>query len=1319
MIPEDGVQRRKDMFCPKCHFENPRDTHFCGRCGTQIVPAEGASPRDTVTVRIGPSDLAVGSTFTKRYQVIKELGRGGMGKVYLVFDLEIKENVALKLLSPNLAADSDTIERFRDELKLARRISHRNVCHMYDLNREGETYYITMEYVPGSDLRSMIKRTGDMTLEKSLSIAKQICSGLAEAHRLGIVHRDLKPHNIMLDRKGMVRLLDFGLARALAAKGRTEKGLILGTPHYMSPEQIDGKASDRRSDVYSLGIILFEMITGKLPFDGETTMSIAFQHKNALPPHPSTINPLVPEAIAAMILRCLEKNPASRYQEAGEVLAELERYERGVPSRSSIQLTRPTTPFAYGEDVSEAEKRTFVARESQLEKLDHFVAEMLKGRGKVVFVTGEAGTGKTALVTEFIHRAQKIHDDIIISYGKCSAHTGIGDPYFPFREILSLLTGEAEARWAARAISREQAVRLWDFLPFSIQTLIEYGPGLVDTFVSREAMKARSAACASRGPDWSRRMEKLVPPGPASPLSSNLQQADLFEQYTRVLKVLARERPLALIIDDLQWVDEGSTGLLFHLGRRLEGSRILIIGTYRPAEVAVGRDRERHPLGPVINEIRRDFGDFEIELGQADDRRFVPAFLDSEPNELGSEFRDMLFRRTRGHPLFTVELLRDMQENGSLVQNEKGNWIEGPALDWDRMPVRVEAVIGERIGRLPDPLTEILTWAAVEGEEFTAEALAQLLKTDELEMVKLLSHDLDKRHRLISAQGVHQLDGRRLSIYRFRHILFQRYLYAKLDPVERAHRHEKVGLALEALYQRQPGELAGQLIRHFQISGSIKKTVDYLEIAGEQAVRSYASKEVVSYLTSALEWDSRLEPRSDPKRRARWERQLGESFMALGKMAESRVHMDRAIAMADKQLPARGPRMFTALVKQALVQTAHLIRPRWVIGRSEVSRDLLLESAYIYERLGENFYYTLEKLPAVYCSLRAVNICEQAGPSPGLARNYANLSLGAGLTSFRKLCRIYGQRAMDIAKAVDPLSTQGYVSLVLSLISIGNGRWEEVETLLGQALEIFHKIGDWRRWELCQSTLGTKDFMQGRYAACEMKNEAMYRIADQRGDIQLGYTALVTQGLNQLRLGNLDRALVYLASVDLNRLTEENRFERISALAVLALAQLYQGERMKAGESAEAALRLFKQPDPRYSIFRGYPCVAEVFLTLWEECGKKAGPESEMYAGLSRQACRALHRFSRTFPIGKPGDHIWGGLYDWLRGRQRSAWNCWGHGAEEAERLGLPFEQAQAYYEMGRHASGRERQDYLSRACKIFGALGSTHHLARAEAAMR
>jgi DNA-binding SARP family transcriptional activator/predicted ATPase len=495
----------------------------------------------------------------------------------------------------------------------------------------------------------------------------------------------------------------------------------------------------------------------------------------------------------------------------------------------------------------------FVARERELVQLGRFLDLALAGQGRAVFVTGEAGSGKTALVQEFTRRAQEAHPDLLAVGGNCNAHTGIGDPYLPFREILGLLTGDIEARWTAGTITREHARRLWNTLPLAAQALVEAGPDLIDTFVSGTALVERAVACAPGGVDWLTRLERLVERKAAGPGAPSPQQSDLFEQYTRVLKALARQGPLVLVVDDLQWADAGSINLLFHLGRQLAGSRILIVGAYRPEEVALGRDGKRHPLEPVINEFQRHFGDIAVNLDQAEGRELVEAFLDTEPNRLGLPFREMLYQQTRGHPLFTIELLRGMEERGDLVQDAEGRWVEGPALDWETLPARVEAVIAERVGRLTQPLQDALRAASVEGETFTAEVVARVRVTDEREMVGRLSSELDRRHRLVRAQGILRLDSQPLSRYRFRHILFQRYLYTSLDRVERAQLHEATGNVLEALYGEEVPEIAVQLARHFQEAGVVEKAVGYLHQAGNRAVRLSANEEAIAHFTRGLE----------------------------------------------------------------------------------------------------------------------------------------------------------------------------------------------------------------------------------------------------------------------------------------------------------------------------------------------------------------------------------------------------------------------------------------------------------------------------------
>jgi len=346
-LPRPRLEREKRigiaMKCPTCQAENPSDSRFCHNCASPLTES-GAR-----TIRAPTFEVKRGEKFAGRYEIIEELGQGGMGKVFKAYDHKVNEVVALKLIRPEIGVNGKAIERFKNELKFARKISHRNICRMHDLGEEGFVHYITMEFVAGEDLKRFIRRAGPLSTGKTLLISKQVAEGLAEAHRLGVIHRDLKPQNVMIDQEGNAKIMDFGIARFLAAEGVTGTGVMIGTPEYMSPEQAELKEVDLRADIYSLGVVMYEMITGRVPFEGQTPLSIAMKHKTDRAQPVRDLNPLASIGLANIIARCMEKDPAERYQTIQELLDDLARAEQDLATGERVVSKK--APRGTGEHI--------------------------------------------------------------------------------------------------------------------------------------------------------------------------------------------------------------------------------------------------------------------------------------------------------------------------------------------------------------------------------------------------------------------------------------------------------------------------------------------------------------------------------------------------------------------------------------------------------------------------------------------------------------------------------------------------------------------------------------------------------------------------------------------------------------------------------------------------------------------------------------------------------------------------------------------------------------------------------------------------------
>jgi len=551
-----------------------------------------------------------------------------------------------------------------------------------------------------------------------------------------------------------------------------------------------------------------------------------------------------------------------QYEACRRVLAEELGIEPSTETESLARQIRDGLPSqAMGTSV--LPPALFVAREPELARLDRSLRLALAGQGRVIMVTGEAGTGKTALLQHFGRRAQESHRRLVVAGGRCGAYAGLGDPFLPFREILQALTGETERGWPGGGGDPEHARRLTAVFPQAVEALLAEGPDLVGRLVPAEALAARAEALAPPGAPWRGRLaehlerSRLPSAGEGAGKPAPPQRETLFSQVTRVLQAIARRQPLLLLIDDLQWADAASLSLLFYLGRQLAGCRILVAGAYRPSEAMQDPNGLGRPLGSIMHEFSRLWGDIKVDLDQAGGRRFVDALLDGEPNRLGEDFRDTLTRHTGGHALFTIELLRAFQERGDLLHDETGRWIEGPDLRWEGLPPRVEAVIAERVGRLPREARRLLDAASVEGESFSAEVAARALGAEPAWALQWLSGPLSTESRLVQAVGVQSLPAgdRPLSRYRFAHALFQEYLYAHLDAVDRAHLHGRVGMALEDLCRGDSAavaQLSPQLARHYEQAGLPLEAARYRLEAGRWAARLVAYDQAIAHLERGL-----------------------------------------------------------------------------------------------------------------------------------------------------------------------------------------------------------------------------------------------------------------------------------------------------------------------------------------------------------------------------------------------------------------------------------------------------------------------------------
>ena len=633
-----------------------------------------------------------------------------------------------------------------------------------------------------------------------------MCLGLEFAHSHGIVHRDLKPGNVWLTAEGTAKIGDFGLAFPSDRSRLTEEGMMVGTASYMSPEQVMGGEVTPRSDLYSLGAMLYEMVTGRPPFVGDNNVAIIGQHINTPPVAPTWHNPSCPKSLETLILRLLEKDPSARPASASDVLTALESVEAEekahTPDTAVAVIPTGTDPV-YG--------HIFVGREAEVHQLRTAFDGAMSGEGALMMVVGEPGIGKTTLCQQLQTYVTLRGGTTLI--GHCYEEGSLSLPYLGFVEAIRGYVLDRDTETLRK----------------------ELGSGASE--VARIVSEVRE------------RLE-VDPRPPSDPEDDRYRLLNAVSSFLRSASMV---QPLLIVLEDLHDADSGTLDMLTHVARNLGGSRLLVVGTYRDVEV----DRTQ-ALSPTLAELRRvsSFGRIGLRGLTADEVQRMMTGIAGR--EMPWSLSEAVFRQTEGNPLFVQELLRDLVERGSLSGDEAQSISEIT----ESIPEGLRDVIGKRLSRLSDECNEVLRIAAVIGREFRLDVLEKVAGVSE-ELISALEEAQ-------GLGVIEERTGAQFGVaFWFTHAFFRQTLYDETFAPRRIRLHQQVGRALEGVYADRLEDHADELSEHFAQSTEpedLEKALKYGEMAAERAMSVYASSEAARLLEQALQVQEVLDPENKAKR---------------------------------------------------------------------------------------------------------------------------------------------------------------------------------------------------------------------------------------------------------------------------------------------------------------------------------------------------------------------------------------------------------------------------------------------------------------------
>ncbi|HLF09172.1 MAG TPA: protein kinase [Dehalococcoidia bacterium] len=765
-----------------------------------------------------------------RYTVRRFLGEGGKKKVYLAHDTRLDRDIAFALIKTEGLDEAARARISREAQAMGRLGDHPHIVTIFDIGQEEGQPYLVLPLMPGGDVGDLIEKAEkhQLPLDTAIRITDQLCQALEHAHTKGIIHRDIKPGNVWLTQDGTAKLGDFGLAVAIDRSRLTQAGMMVGTVSYMPPEQAMGGTVEARSDLYSVGCMLYEMVTGRPPFVGDDNIAIIGQHLNTPPVSPSWHHPDLPKGLETLILRLLEKDPNRRPTSAANVRQALALLDLTVrpepvegPNANRTAETHTDNPLY---------RRTFVGREAELRQLQSAFDGAMSGQGALAMVVGEPGIGKTALVDQLATYVSLRGGRTLV--GHCYEEGSLSLPYLAFVEAMRsyVLTREPDALKSDLGTGAADVARI------------------VSDIRDRVNVELRS---------------------PGDPEDDRWR---LFQSVTSFLRNASQVQPLLLVVEDLHWADRGTLDLLLHVARNLQGARLYVVGTYRDVEV----DRA-HPLSSTLAELSRATSFNRIRLRGLTIDEVQRMISNIRGQEVPWARAEMYYRQTEGNPLFIQELLRYLVEEGVVVREGGRYALADPNQPEAGVPEGLRDVIGKRLSRLSAECNRLLSVAAVIGRDFNLQTLHVVANASEEAVLSGLEEAirvgvLEERSRLGAVS------------YRFAHAFFRQTLYEEMIAPRRLRLHQEIARALEAEYGARREDHAAELAEHFANStdkADLTKAVQYGEKASQRAMSVFDYGEAVRLLERALAVQEVLDP-DDNAKRCDLLLALGEALMPAG-----------------------------------------------------------------------------------------------------------------------------------------------------------------------------------------------------------------------------------------------------------------------------------------------------------------------------------------------------------------------------------------------------------------------------------------------------